>query len=169
MIVRRRTKFRQTDQQVSIQEGLLLADKALGPVEDINRLLRENRVTDYRSPNLALGMRPVEFGPGSARWVWEQQPDAAFNPFGTIQGGYLAIFIDEMFSTAIGSVLEAGEWAVTAETKISYLRALRQGPLSGEARVVRRTRSLAFMEATVTSDGAGPAATSSSTWAISKA
>lgn len=146
-----------------------MAEKALGPVEDINRLIRENRVAEYRSPNLDLGMRPVEFGPGNARWVWEKQPDAAFNPFGTVQGGYLAIFIDEMFSTAIGSILEAGEWAVTAETKISYIRALRQGPLSGAALVVRRTRSLAFMEATVTSDSIGLAATASSTWAISKA
>ena len=63
-----------------------------------------------------------------------------------MQGGYLALFVDEMFSTAIGSVLEEGEWAVTAEVKLSFLRALRPGAIEGFASVVRRTRSLAFLE-----------------------
>ncbi len=146
-----------------------MAEAKLGPVEEINRILRENRVSEYRSPNLGLGMRPLEFTPGSARWAWENQPPAVLNPFGTLQGGYLALFIDEMLSTAIGSVLEAGEWAVTAEVKISYLRALRPGPLSGMARVVRRTRSLAFMEASLTIADGALATMASSTWAISKA
>ena len=146
-----------------------MADSKLGPVESINQLIRENRVGDFSSPNLALGMRPVEFGPGTARWSWDSQTSAALNPFGTIQGGYLAIFIDEMLSTAIGSVLEAGEWAVTAELKLSYLRALRPGPLSGEARVIRRTRALAFIEATIANERGEVAVTASSTWSIAKA
>lgn len=149
-------------------EDSALAEGKLGPVEDINRIIRENRVSEYRSPNLELGMRPIEFAPGNARWAWETQPRSVLNPFGTVQGGYLALFIDEMLSTAIGSVLEAGEWAVTAEVKISYLRALRRGPLLGSARVVRRTRSLAFMEASVSSPDGASATTASSTWAISK-
>jgi uncharacterized protein (TIGR00369 family) len=145
-----------------------LAQHGLGPVDDINQVLRENRVNDYVSPNLALGMRPLEFGPGASRWSWERQPPQALNPFGTLQGGYLALFVDEMLSTAVGSILEAGEWAVTAETKISYLRALKPGPLSGSARTIRRTRSLAFMEAMVRDDKEDLAITASSTWAISR-
>lgn len=143
----------------------------LAPLESINRLIRENRVDDYASPNLALGMRPLEFGAGTSRWSWEAQPPAVLNPFGTLQGGYLALLVDEMLSTAIGSVLEAGEWAVTAEVKISYLRALRPGALAGWARVIRRTRALAFMEAAIASSGADevPALIASSTWAIAKA
>jgi uncharacterized protein (TIGR00369 family) len=145
-----------------------LAEAKLGPVDEINRIIRENRVSEYRSPNLKLGMRPLEFARGSARWAWENQPASVLNPFGTLQGGYLALFIDEMLATAIGSVLEAGEWAVTAEVKISYLRALRPGQLSGSARVVRRTRALAFMEASVSTADGTLATTATSTWAISK-
>jgi uncharacterized protein (TIGR00369 family) len=143
----------------------------LAPLESINRMLRENRVADYASPNLALGMRPLEFGAGSSRWLWEAQPARVLNPFGTLQGGYLALFADEMMSTAIGSVLEAGEWAVTAEVKISYLRGLRPGALSGSARVIRRTRTLAFMEAAIVAagDDHAPAVTATSTWSIAKA
>ena len=107
-----------------------MSESKLAPVDSINQLIRENRIGDFSSPNLALGMRPLEFSLGASRWVWESQPPPVLNPFGTVQGGYLAIFIDEMFGTAIASVLEAGEWAVTAEVKLTYLRALRPGPLT---------------------------------------
>ena len=146
-----------------------MADSKLGPVESINQLIRENRIGEFSSPNLALGMRPLEFGPGTSRWSWDSPTAIALNPFGTIQGGYLAMFIDEMLSTAIGSVLESGEWAVTAELKLSYLRPLRSGPLSGEARVIRRTRALAFMEASIANERGEVAVTASSTWSIAKA
>ncbi len=141
----------------------------LGPLSELNRIIRENRVGDYRSPNLKLRMRPIAFGPGAARWSWADQPPAAINPFGTIQGGYIALFIDELFSTAVGSVLEEGEWAVTVEVKISYLRALKPGALEGVANLIRRTRTLAFLEARVLELGGQPAVTASSTWSISHA
>ncbi len=138
------------------------------PLDALNRLIRENRVGEYSSPNLALGMTPVEFGAGSSRWTWKAQPAAALNPFGTVQGGYLAVFVDELLSTAIASVLEEGEWAMTAEFKINFLRALSPGPIEGGARVLRRTRTLAFLEAQVTAQTGAVAVTASSVWAISK-
>jgi len=104
-----------------------------GPLTERNRLIKENRVADYTSPNLALGMVPVEFGVGISRWVWRAQPAVALNPFGTLQGGYLTVFIDELLATAIASVLEDGEWAMTAEFKINFLRAL--SPLRWRAAV----------------------------------
>jgi uncharacterized protein (TIGR00369 family) len=146
-----------------------VSESKLAPVDSINQLIRENRIGDFASPNLAMGMRPLEFGPGISRWSWESQPAAVLNPFGIVQGGYLAIFVDEMFSTAIASVLEAGEWAVTAEVKLTYLRALRPGALTGDARVIRRTRALAFMEASIANERSEVAVTASSTWAIAKA
>ena len=146
-----------------------MAESKLAPVDSINQLIRENRVADFSSPNLALGMRPLEFGLGTARWCWETQPASVLNPFGIVQGGYLGIFVDEMYSTAIASVLEAGEWAVTAEVKLNYLRALRPSPMNGEARVVRRTRALAFMEASIANERGEIAVTATSTWAIAKA
>ena len=62
-----------------------------------------------------------------------------FDPFGILQGGYLAVFVDELLSTAIASVLEEGEWALTAEVKISYLRALNPGPVTGSARAATKS------------------------------
>jgi uncharacterized protein (TIGR00369 family) len=136
------------------------------PLTELNRLIKDNRVAEYSSPNLVLGMRLVVFASGTSRWLWEQQPPIVLNPFGTVQGGYLAVLIDEMFSTAIASVLEVEEWAMTAEFKINFLRALNPQRLNGEARVLRRTRFLAFLEAQVTDQNGLVAVTATSTWAI---
>jgi uncharacterized protein (TIGR00369 family) len=137
-----------------------------GPLTAINRLIKENRVAEYASPNLALGMTPTAFSAGLSRWKWEQQPVAALNPFGALQGGYLTVFVDELFATAIASMLEDGEWAMTAEFKINFLRALSPAPLEGSAKVLRRSRTLAFLEAQVSSTDGPLAITASSTWAI---
>lgn len=142
--------------------------KIRGPLPLRNRLIREKRVDEYSSPNLALGMKPVEFNQGISRWVWSEQPSHVLNPFGTLQGGYLAVFVDELFSTAVASVLEDDEWAMTAECKLNFLRALNPGRLEGSAKVLRRGRALAFLEAQVTRDDAIIAVTASSTWAVSR-
>jgi uncharacterized protein (TIGR00369 family) len=142
---------------------------APAPLFALNRILSENRISEYRSPNLALGMRPLEFARGSSHWQWETQPKQTLNPFGMLHGGYLAVFVDELLATAIGSVLENGEWAVTAELKLSYLRGLRPGRLEGRGRVIRRTRSIAFMDAEVANADGEPAVLATSTWAISGA
>lgn len=152
-----------------LQTGSAVAEtQSRAPLAEINRLIRENRVGEYRSPNLALGMAPVEFGAGRSRWVWSAQPPAALNPFGTVQGGYLAVFIDELLSTAIASVLEDGEWAMTAEFKLNFLRALPPGRIEGDARVLRRGRTLVFLEARAVGADGAIAVTASSTWAVSR-
>jgi uncharacterized protein (TIGR00369 family) len=138
------------------------------PLLELNRIIRENRVDDFPTPNRALGMRPMEFAPGKSLWIWEMQPEATLNPFGTIQGGYLAVFVDQLLSTAIGSVLEEDEWAVTAELKLSYLRALTPQRIEGRGQLIRRTRSVAFMEAKVSDAAAEAAVIASSTWVISR-
>ncbi len=140
----------------------------LSPLTELNRIIREGRVADYQSPNLTLGMRPLTFEAGASKWEWPQQAPSALNPFGTIHGGHIAIFIDELLSTAIGSILEAEEYAVTAEMKISFLRVLRAGPLEGSARVLRRARQIAFLEAIVHPPGEQAAVMASSTWAITR-
>jgi uncharacterized protein (TIGR00369 family) len=139
-----------------------------GPLDEINRLIKENRTADYASPNLVLGMRPISFGAGTSQWRWDHQPAAVLNPFGTIQGGYLAVFIDEMLATAVASVLEEGEWAMTAEFKLSFLRVLSPGHLEGSASVIRRTRSLAFVAAEISDTAGALAVTASSTWPIAR-
>lgn len=138
------------------------------PLHELNRIIRENRVDDFATPNRELGMRPVVFTPGQSSWIWDAQPAGALNPFGAVQGGYLAVFVDQILSTAIGSVLEEDEWAVTAELKLSYLRALTPQRIEGHGRVIRRTRGAAFMDAEVRNAAGELAVTATSTWLISR-
>jgi uncharacterized protein (TIGR00369 family) len=138
------------------------------PLAELNRIIREGRVEEYPTPVRALGMRPVEFTPGKSLWIWEAQTAAVINPFGTLQGGYLAVFVDQVLSSAIGSVLEENEWAVTAEIKLSYMRALTPQRIEGRGRVMRRTRSAAFMDAEVVNQAGEAAVQASSTWVISR-
>jgi uncharacterized protein (TIGR00369 family) len=138
------------------------------PVTRLNQIIRGNRITEYESPALVLGMRPTGFEQGLSRWSWSAQPPLVLNPFGMIGGGFIAVLVDELCSTAIASVLEEAEWAVTVETKISYLRLLRPGPVNGVGRVLRRGRTLALLEAQVTTADGTVAALASSTWSISR-
>src|SRR5258708_37987684 len=105
--------------------------KIATPLAELNRIIRENRIAEYQSPALDLGMRPTAFGIGTAAWIWNDQPPRVMNPFGTIGGGCIAIFVDELFSTAIGSVLGAGAWAMTAEVENSHLPAAHPGGNTG--------------------------------------
>jgi uncharacterized protein (TIGR00369 family) len=146
--------------------GALAEASNRGPLTERNLLIKENRVSAYTSPNLALGMTPLEFGAGTSRWRWDAQPPAALNPFGTLQGGYLAVFVDELLATAMASVLAEAEWAMTAELKINFLRALTPAPMTGSARVMRRSRTPAFLEAQIETEGGKIAVTASSTWAV---
>jgi uncharacterized protein (TIGR00369 family) len=142
--------------------------KTVTPLTELNRIIRENRIAEYRSSALDLGMRPMQFGSGTSAWSWNDQPPPVINPFGTIGGGFVAVFVDELFSTAIGSVLEQDEWAMTAEVKISHLRALRPGAITGNARMLRRGRAIAFLEAEIAAADGKLAVRASSTWSISR-
>jgi uncharacterized protein (TIGR00369 family) len=145
-----------------------LNDPRLAPLNQLNQLIKENRVAEYFSPNLALGMHPTEFAHGVSRWLWREQPASVLNPFGTIQGGYLALLVDEMLSTAIASVLEPNEWAMTVEFKVNFLCVLNPQTLTGEARVIKRGRGIAFMEAQIANQRGVVSVTASSTWKISR-
>jgi uncharacterized protein (TIGR00369 family) len=140
--------------------------KHFSALSELNRVVREGEIGRYRSENLKLGMRPASFEVGASRWTWDEQPSSVLNHFGTIQGGYLGVFADELFATAIASVLDEGEWAVTIEVKLAFMRALAPGPIEGSARVVHRSRGLAFLEALVSSADGQKALAASSTWAI---
>jgi uncharacterized protein (TIGR00369 family) len=142
--------------------------KSAMALTELNRIIRENRVAEYRSPALELGMCPTQFGIGTAAWSWNAQPPLVLNPFGTVNGGFIGVFIDELFSTAIGSLLEGDEWAMTAEAKVSHLRPLRPGAITGSARVLRRGRAIAFLEAEIADANGELAVRASSTWSISR-
>jgi len=139
----------------------------LTPQEKLNQALRDNRPGDYISTrHRALGMRPLQFGPGTSLWEWDAMHEQVLNPFGYISGGYLTVFADELLSSAIGSVLDTGELATTAELKISFLKPVAKGLARGEGRVLRKGKRVAFVEATIKNAQDDLVATISSTWTV---
>jgi uncharacterized protein (TIGR00369 family) len=139
----------------------------LSPVEKLNQALRENRPEDFITErHRNLGMHPLQFGPGTSWWEWDATAEQVLNPFGYVSGGYLTVFADELLGSAIGSVLDEGELATTAELKISFLKPVAKGVMRGEGRVLRKGKRVAFVEATIKNVQDDVVATVSSTWTV---
>jgi uncharacterized protein (TIGR00369 family) len=139
----------------------------LSPVEKLNQALRENRPADFITDrHRDLGMHPLRFGPGTSWWEWDATVERVLNPFGYVSGGYLTVFADELLGSAIGSVLDEGELATTAELKISFLKPVAKGMVCGEGRVLRKGKRVAFVEATIKNAQDDVVATVSSTWTV---
>lgn len=139
----------------------------ISPVEKLNAALRENRPEDYLTDaHREIGLRPVRFSPGRSEWEWNATLPRVLNPFGYVAGGYLSVFADELLSSAIGSVMDEGEFATTAELKISFLKPVKKGPVTGAGKVLRKGQRVAFVEATITNEKDEVVATVSSTWTV---
>jgi uncharacterized protein (TIGR00369 family) len=118
------------------------------------RLSDEEMLTRFQSSKKrppcteTLGMRLTHVDQG--RQIIRMEFDAApafANPTGAIQGGFIAAMLDEAMSTCCIIASNVTMNAPTLEMKISYLRPLFVGKATGEARMLRLGRSVAFVEA----------------------
>src|SRR4051794_33348703 len=85
------------------------------------------------------------------------------NPMGTLHGGVYCDLADAAMGYAYASTLAEGEAFTTVELKINFLRAVRQGRLTAEARVVKAGSALGYVECDVTDQDGRLVARSSST------
>jgi uncharacterized protein (TIGR00369 family) len=67
------------------------------------------------------------------------------NPVGNVQGGFLAAMLDDTLGPALVATLPDGQFAVTLELKVSFLRPAAPGKITGAGRVVHRGGSIAFL------------------------
>lgn len=76
---------------------------------------------------------------------------SAYNPIGTIHGGYAATLLDSACGCAVHSKLTSDQAYTTLELKVSYHRPLTAdtGSLRAEGRVISIGRRAAFAEATL--------------------
>ena len=88
-----------------------------------------------------------------------------FHSGGVVQGGVSFTMADSSMATCLHTVLEEGEGCSTIEVKISYLEPVRSGTLRCEAKVIRRGKRVAFLEARI-HEGDRLIATASGTFAI---
>ena len=76
----------------------------------------------------------------------------AYNPIGTLHGGYAATLLDSACGCAVHSKLAPDQGYTTLELKVAYHKAITEetGPIRAEGRVVTFGRRAAFAEARIT-------------------
>ncbi|MDT8759795.1 PaaI family thioesterase [Sphingomonas psychrotolerans] len=95
-----------------------------------------------------LAFSLVEVAKGHA--VFEGIPDRrAYNPLGTVHGGYAATLLDSACGIAAHTALEAGQSYTTLELKVAYHRAMTvdTGLVRATGSVLSIGRRAAFAEA----------------------
>src|SRR3954454_5195160 len=109
-----------------------------------------------------LGFVLKEIEPGRA--VFEMEADERHhNPMGTLHGGVYCDLADAAMGYAYAATLAEGETFTTVELKVNFLRAVRQGKLTAEARVVKAGSALGYVECDVTDPAGRLVARASST------
>jgi uncharacterized protein (TIGR00369 family) len=85
------------------------------------------------------------------------------NPVGKVQGGFLTAMLDDTLGPALVATLPDGEFAVTLELKVSFLRPASPGRITGTGRVVHRGGSIAFLAGELRDDAGEVLATATAT------
>ncbi len=117
-------------------------------LEQLRALLRSG---GQPSIGVTLQFSGVAFDDGFA--AFEGVPgEHAYNPLGTVHGGYAATLLDSACGCAVHSKLAAGQTYTTLELKVAYHRAMTKdtGLVRAEGRVLSFGRRAAFAEAKLT-------------------
>ena len=100
---------------------------------------------------LLTGIDIVKADPGNAILTMTVRPDM-HNGVGWLQGGMLVAIADEAMALALYPLLEKNEGIATITESTSFIRGVRKGIIFAEARVIKKGRRVAFMEAEVWAD-----------------
>ena len=119
-----------------------------GPLEsDLRTRATANDVPIAR----LIGFEAKEISDGRAIVTLTAGPQHA-NPMGTLHGGVLCDIADAAMGMAFASTLAPGESFTTVELKINFFRPVWEATLKAEGKVVRRGRSIGYVECEVTDE-----------------
>jgi uncharacterized protein (TIGR00369 family) len=151
-------------------KSVVLGDYRKGgsTVSDDSRKTR-NSTTPHRlvvreRPPVAklIGFDLVDVKQGQAVITFEAGPQHA-NPMGTLHGGILCDIADAAMGVAFASTLSPEESFTTVELKINFFRPVWQARLRAEGKVVRRGRTVGYVECDVVDEDGRAIAKASST------
>lgn len=119
--------------------------RQLPGIDFLRRLIAERRAVPIGA---TLGFELVEVGDGLAVFEAEAGP-WAFNPIGSVHGGWYAAVLDAPLGCALHTTLPAGVGYTTLELKVNLVRGVgpETGRLRATGRVVHRGRRTALTEA----------------------
>lgn len=75
------------------------------------------------------------------------------NPNAVVHGGVLYTMADTGMGAAMQLAMDEDQQCATIEVKISYLRPVRSGTVTCETTLLRKGRSVAYLESELTSEG----------------
>lgn len=113
---------------------------------------------------VSLDFNLVDVQEGTA--TFEGVPgEHAYNPIGSVHGGYAATLLDSACGCAVHSKLNANQSYTTLELKVSYLKGMTKntGKVRAHGRVINMGRRVAFAEAAITDADGKVYATATST------
>jgi acyl-CoA thioesterase len=119
----------------------------------------ENIRTQGRDANPFFRLMGIDLGPfgkGEAELSMQVRPDM-LNGVGWLQGGLFTALCDEAMALALFTILDEDEdeGIATISESTSFLRGIRMGRIKAVGRVVKKGRSIAFLEGTVTNSDDG--------------
>jgi uncharacterized protein (TIGR00369 family) len=109
-----------------------------------------------------IGFEAKEIADGRAVVTLAAGPQHA-NPMGTLHGGILCDISDAAMGMAFASTLAPEETFTTVELKINFFRPVWEANLKAEGKVLRRGRSLGYVECEITDERGQLIAKASST------
>jgi uncharacterized protein (TIGR00369 family) len=102
-----------------------------------------------------LGVSFEHYGEGWAEATWVPS-ELACNPLGTVQGGVYGVVHDAAMNFAANSALESGDRTATLDITYQTRRGVQVGiVLSVRGEVMQATKSIAYVESTVTEADGG--------------
>jgi uncharacterized protein (TIGR00369 family) len=114
-----------------------------------------------------LGARPLHCDPLGGRMTvaFEARPEFC-NLMGSVQGGMLTAMLDLAMAFAVLCTLEDGHVVPSLEVKTSFIAPAQAGQITGDGMLVRRGRTIAFMEGRLLDPQGNLLATASATGQI---
>jgi uncharacterized protein (TIGR00369 family) len=98
-----------------------------------------------------IGFEAKDIADGRATVTLAAGPQHA-NPMGTLHGGVLCDIADAAMGIAFASTLAAEESFTTVELKINFFRPVWEAQLRAEGKVVRRGRSVGYIECEISDE-----------------
>ena len=109
-----------------------------------------------------IGFQLTEAGDGRSVVTLAVGPHHA-NPMGTLHGGILCDIADAAMGIAFNSTLASTESFTTVELKINFFRPVWKAQLRAEGKVVKRGKTMGYIECEITDENGRAIAKASST------
>jgi acyl-CoA thioesterase len=99
-----------------------------------------------------IGLQFVKCEGGQSQCVLKVD-QRLLNPHKVVHGGVLYSMADTGMGGAVYTVMEKDELCATIEIKITYFKAVKEGSLICDTRIVSRGKRVAALESEITCDG----------------